>query len=196
VVLAAALVLVGASAGPARAADVLLLSTDGTRWSASLPDQVFDDSLRAVPGDVLAATLWVRNASEVSARVELTVADGLGAAPGRLAGDLGLTIDGDRAAGGARWTGPELAAGATVRIPLVVTFSAASASLSRLDTAAVLSAVTLVQTGPDRAAAPGTPGTLARTGSDAVGGLGVAGGALGLGLLLVLARRRARHQGR
>lgn len=196
-VLGAVLVTLCATALPAQAADALELSTDGTHWSTTLPDQVFRSPQLVVPGDVIASELWVRNTSDAPTRVQLTVADGLGTTPGRLAGDLSLLIDGAPAVGGDLWVGPPLAAGAVVRIPLVVTFSAAARSGSRLDTASVLSTVSLVQTGPGAAAAPpavrSPQGNLARTGLDAARTLAVAACATGLGVLLLAARRRPRR---
>ena len=141
--------------------------------------------------------------------------------PGTFAGDLALTIDGTSAAGGTRWHGPVLEPGASVRIPLAVTFDAASESGSRLDAASVLDAVVLVQTavgpgpspGPSASGVPapvsaGAPaavaaparaglpapavGGLAQTGQELLGALGTAAAALVAGLVLVAARRRSR----
>lgn len=200
-VLGAVLLTVCATAVPAQAADQLELSADGTHWSATLPDQVFRAPQLVVPGDAIASELWVRNGSDSPTRVQLTVADGLGSAPGRLAGDLSLMIDGTPAAGGDLWVGPALAAGAVVRIPLVVTFSATAQSGTRLDTASVLSTVSLVQTGAGSAAVPPAAppaalpgqGSLARTGLDAARTLAIAACATGLGVLLLAARRPPRR---
>ncbi|WP_421734771.1 hypothetical protein [Cellulomonas sp.] len=158
----------GLSAAPAQAADELLLSTDGTSWSTALTSVLFGGSRTLVPGDVVTSTLWVRNASGDRARVEVDVADALGAMPGTFAGDLALTIDGAAAPGGARWRGPVLEPGAAVRIPLVVTFDVASEASSRLEAASVLDAVVLVQTavGPGPSPAPtasGSPATVPAT---------------------------------
>ena len=206
-------------AGAAHAADPLELSIDGATWSSTLPGALFGSPAAAVPGDVIASALWVRNGSADPARVTLDVADDLGVSAGTLAGDLTLAIDGTPAPGGTRWQGPVLAPGASVRIPLVVTFAASSQLSSRLSAATVLTAVGLVQTGvgpgvvapttgPDVAPtspaagaepvkAPGTglPGGLAHTGADVVRALGVAFAAvLGGFLLLLVVRRRARRE--
>lgn len=195
-VIGAVLVTVGAMAMPAQAAEQLELSSDGTHWSGSLPDEVFDVPQFAVPGDVITSELWVRNSSELPTRVQLTVADDLGSAPGRLAGELSLAIDGTPAVGGELWVGPALPAGAAVRISLVVTVSTSARGAVRLDTTSVLSTVSLVQTGPGTVAAPGgarpPSGNLARTGLDAARALAAATGAVGLGVLLTAAGRR-RH---
>ena len=155
-----AVVALGLSAGPAHAADELQLSADGTSWSSSLTSVLFPHAQALVPGDVVTTSLWVRNASGDQARIDLDVADALGVVPGTLAGDLTLTIDGAAAAGGSRWRGPVLAPGASLRIPLVLTFDAASQATSRLDVSAVLDAAILVQTGVGPGAvAPSTPDT-------------------------------------
>lgn len=211
---------VGATAAPAQAADELLLSMDGAVWSTSLPSGLFGDPVTLVPGDVLATALWVHNASGDRARVELAVADELGAAPGSLAGDLSLTIAGADATGGARWRGPVLAPGAQLEIPLVITFDADSPGSSMRDVSWVLDAAMLVQTdvGPGPAAtapapsvaptqhaptkqSPGSPvtsfasplGGLAHTGLDAAVALTAALAAVGVGVLLLAARRRSRR---
>ena len=80
-VLAALLVM--APAGAAHAADPLEVSLDGSTWSAALPAHLFPSPAVIVPGDVVAATLWVRNGSGDRARVDLEVADDLGVSPGR-----------------------------------------------------------------------------------------------------------------
>lgn len=215
---------VAAGAAPAQAADELQLSSDGTNWSTSLGAALFGTPQVIVPGDVVSSALWVRNASGDPARVDLLVASGLGVTPGTLAGDLSLTIDGTAAAGGSRWHGPVLAPGAATRIPLVVTFDAASQVTSRLAATSVLDAAILVQTsvGPDPAENPPTaspsaapsssasptssagsvsaarpaasgPAGLARTGADVARVLGVSLGAIGVGFLLLVARRRSRR---
>jgi hypothetical protein len=212
------LTVVGAvvPASAAHAADPLELSIDGSTWSSTLPGALFGSPAAAVPGDVIVSALWVRNGSGDPARVTLDVADDLGDA-GTLAGDLALSIDGSPAPGGTRWQGPVLAPGASVRIPLVVTFDASSQLSSRLSAAAVIDAVGLVQTGvgpgvvpPGPGVAPTSPGSggadpvkpsgqsapggLAHTGADVVRALGVSVGAVIGGLLLLAVRRRARRE--
>lgn len=205
--------LVVAPAGPALAVDRLELSLDGTSWSAALPGMLFSSPAAVVPGDVISSALWVRNSSGDPARVDLDVADDLGVTPGTFAGDLSLSIDGTPVPGGTSWHGPELAPGASARIPLVVTFAASSSLSSSVRVAAVLESVTLVQTGagpavvPTPTATPTSPagisqaarppsggtGGLAHTGADVAGVLGVSFAALGLGVLLLAARRRSRR---
>ena len=203
-----AALLIAVPAGPAHAADPLELSLDGIAWSASLPTRLFASPAVIVPGDVLSSALWVRNSTSDPARVDLEVADDLGVVPGTLAGDLSLSVDGDPVSGGSRWEGPVLAPGAAVRIPLAVTFSAASPSTSRTSAAMVLESVVLLQTGVGVAPAP-TPtssagagstatgsaprGSLARTGQDVAGALLVSLTSVGVGVLLVAARRRRRR---
>jgi hypothetical protein len=226
VVLAGALTAV--PAGAAQAADPLQLSLDGVTWSATLPSALFASPAAVVPGDVITAALWVRNASGDPARVDLGVADDIGVTPGTLAGDLSVSIDGTPTPGGTSWHGPDLAPGASARIPLVVTFAASSQLSSRVSVAAVLDSVTLVQTGvgtgspprgdvptstpspsaaspaassapvPAAAALPVRPASawgrgLAHTGADVAGALGVAFAAVGVGFLLLVARRRSRR---
>ncbi|WP_421743494.1 hypothetical protein [Cellulomonas sp.] len=212
VVLVAGGLVVG-PAGAAHAVDRLELSLDGTSWSASLPGRLFSSPAAVVPGDVLSSALWVRNSSGDPARVDLEVADDLGVTPGTFAGDLSLSIDGTPVPGGTSWHGPDLAPGASARIPLVVTFAASSSLSSSVSVAAVLESVTLVQTGAGPAVSPtptGTPtapaggsqaaspptrgaGGLAHTGTDVGSVLGVSFAALGLGVLLLAARRRSRR---
>ena len=189
-------------AGAAHAADPLELSLDGTAWSAVLPSRLFASPAVIVPGDVVSADLWVRNSSGDPARVDLVVAEDLGVSPGTLAGDLSLTIDGAPVPGGTSWHGPDLAPGGRARITLVVTFDASSQSMSQASVAAVLDAVTLVQTGLAPATAPtarptpapnATGGGLAHTGADVARAAGASVGAVLLGLLLVVARRRSRR---
>ena len=217
----AALLALGTSA-PAYAADELELSLDGVSWSTVLGDEVFARAGTMVPGDVIESDLWVRNASQDRARVDVQVSDEIGAAPGTFPGDLALTIDGTVTPGGTTWRGPDLAPGATARIPLVLVFDAASLGGSRDDVSAVLEAVILTQTaaGPGSSPGPGagsTPGTgptpragsgaapagesappswvrgLAHTGAEPVGALALALAATGTGFLLLVARRRARR---
>ncbi|MEZ0448097.1 hypothetical protein [Cellulomonas sp. ICMP 17802] len=208
-VLAAVLTVLPAAA--ARAADPLALSTDGVTWAATLPGALFGSPSVVVPGDVISSALWVRNESGDRARVGLEVSDDLGAVPGTLAGDLSLTIDGVAVAGGTSWQGPELAPGATLRIPLVVTFAASSHVASSVSAATVLDSVTLVQAvgapvvappaaAPTSAAARATPhgrptsgGGLAHTGADVAGAVGASFAAVGVGILLLAARRRSRR---
>ena len=201
-----ALGVLGPAAG-AQAAAPLELSVDGRTWSTSLPVGLFTSPAAAVPGDVLISDLWVRNSSHDPARVALDVADGLGVGTGTLAADLSLHIDGTAVAGGTTWSGPELEPGSVARIGLVVTYAASSPLTSSVSVAAVLDAVTLVQTGVGRGAAPAaTPvghvrptagpsapgGTLAHTGADPADAWVVALGATLGGLVLVVARRRSR----
>ncbi|WP_315097791.1 hypothetical protein [uncultured Cellulomonas sp.] len=190
-------------AGAAHAAETLELSVDGVTWSASLPEKLFTTPAVLVPGDVLTSVLWVRNSSGDPARVELEVADDLGARPGTFAGDLSLTIDGTPSAGGSTWRGPDLAPGSIARVALALTFAASSGSTSQSGVATVLDSVSLVQSAVGRA--PGTPaarpgaaptttaGGLAHTGADVGHGLVAAVGALAAGLLLLAARRRSRR---
>ncbi|KQR17035.1 hypothetical protein ASF78_06860 [Cellulomonas sp. Leaf334] len=203
-------------AGQAAAAGELELSDDGTTWSSTLTGPLFPTPELVVPGDVVASALWVRNASTDAAQVRIDVADDLGVTPGTFAGDLALSIDGDPVSGGARWDGPVLVPGAAVRIPLVVSFSAASQSTSQLSAAAVLDGVLLVQTGaapgptagtsasPSAGPAPVTTssptasgasphGGLARTGQDVAGTLVVSLVTAGVGVLLLVSRRRVRR---
>ncbi|WP_456787547.1 hypothetical protein [Cellulomonas sp. P5_C5] len=188
---------------PAAAANELELSSDGVTWSSTLTGVLFGAPEHVVPGDVVTSALWVRNGSADPAQVRLDVADDLGITPGTLAGDLSLAIDGDPVAGGARWAGPVLAPGAAVRIPLVVSFAAASPSGTQMSAAAVLDSVLLVQSVVSPTPTPGatatgtTPrGGLAHTGQDVAATLLVSLAAVGFGVLLLASRRRARrHEG-
>lgn len=50
-------------AAPASAANELGVSNDGTTWSSSLPNPLFDNDIRWVPGNSRNATFYVRNQS-------------------------------------------------------------------------------------------------------------------------------------
>ncbi|WP_029290180.1 LPXTG cell wall anchor domain-containing protein [Cellulomonas sp. HZM] len=233
-VLAGLVVLLPAALGPAvlpaaaaATADQLLLSTDGVTWGTTIPGRLFAGVDVAVPGDTLAGTLWVRNTSSDPARVDLAAAHGLGSGADSLLGALELTVDGHPVAGGTRWHGPGVAAGATVRLDLAVTFDADAALGARSQVTHVLDAVLLVQTADGAGATPtadpptptpdpptpspsgptsGPPSTpapsptasggaapgdgLAHTGSDAADLVWPALGAVVVGALLLLARRR------
>lgn len=64
----------GPTAQGGEGGDVIALSTDGTRWTTSLTEPLFD-GLRVVPGDVETATVWLRNTQHSSSTFTVTVAD-------------------------------------------------------------------------------------------------------------------------
>lgn len=72
-VLGAALVpATGASADSVAAGSGgVAFSTDGRTWGRTMPDALFDSRLRWVPGDSRTATLFVRNDSGLSARMQV-----------------------------------------------------------------------------------------------------------------------------
>jgi hypothetical protein len=211
--MAAALVLTAPSAS---AASGIELSPDGATWGTTLSGALFGTPARLVPGDVVTATLWVRNASITSARVDLRVAAGIGARDGSFAGDLRLSVDGRELGGGSTWNGPVLAPGGVTRVPLVVTYVAAAGSSGVVQAASVLDSVSLVEADPAPSptatastptssptpigdptspAPPGTGGAggLASTGAAAAREVGVAFAATLAGALLLAAARRRRR---
>jgi hypothetical protein len=144
------------SAPPAAAADRgVQLSLDGAHWSSTLSRSMFGD-VRVVPGDVVDATLWVRNASTVTARLSIRAAEGVGTADDALAGNLSLQVDGAPVSGGATWQGPLLAPAGQAAIPLAVTFDA-DATGGMLAIWNVLDTVVLTEdTSAETGTAPGT----------------------------------------
>lgn len=158
-------------AAPATAADSgVQLSLDGAHWSPTLAGPLFDAAL--VPGDVVDALLWVRNASTVTARVSIRAAEGLGTGADDLTGNLTLQVDGAPVTGGATWQGPLLAPGERTVVPLAVAFDA-DATAGMLGTANVLDTVVLTE---DASAATGmAPGPAG--GAATVGGAAATGDA-------------------
>lgn len=210
-VAAVAVALVAALGDPSAAAadGGVEVSPDGTTWSSELGGTLLADASGMVPGDVATGDLWVRNGSDVEARVRVRVQPGVGDGSASLAGSLRVLVDGDEIAGGATWRGPVLAPGDVIRIPLVVGFDPDAAS-GALQVAQVLDRVTLVDVAsePDQEPDPdddyaftggdddgggpdGPDGGLAHTGSDVVP-VGAAAVACVLGGALLVARRR-RH---
>ncbi|WP_218917041.1 hypothetical protein, partial [Cellulomonas massiliensis] len=190
---AAVLVALAALLGvapPAAADGGVEVSPDGRTWSTRLDGSLLVGADAMVPGDVATGDLWVRNGSDVEARVRVLVRAGVGDGGPSLAGSLHVVVDGDDVPGGGTWRGPVLAPGDAIRIPLVVRFDA-GASAAAVQVAQVLDRVTLVEaasepeqeadpdddyafTGGDEdgagPAGPGGPedGGLARTGADVV----------------------------
>lgn len=76
-VLVAAVLLAGlllfAGSPPANAEDQLQVSRDGTSWSASLNDPLFDPSRRWVPGDGTETSFWVKNVAPTTGRLSITI---------------------------------------------------------------------------------------------------------------------------
>ncbi|MDM7854393.1 hypothetical protein [Cellulomonas alba] len=219
VTIAAALVVttvsVAAQPSSASASSGIELSPDGATWGTTLAGALFGTPTHLVPGDVVAASLWVRNASTTTARVELRAPAGIGAHDGSFAGDLRLTVDGRTLGGGSTWDGPVLAPGGATRVPLVVTYVATAGSSGLLQAASVLDSVSLVEVdptppppttpppggtpapagGPTSPAhpGPGAPGGLASTGAAAAREVGTAFGVTLVGALLLAAARRRRR---
>ncbi|WP_028051233.1 hypothetical protein [Cellulomonas sp. URHD0024] len=185
------------TAGPAAAADGILLSLDGTSWSPALTGALFTSPSRVVPGDVSVATLWARNASSVTARLTLHAADGIGSGSADLAGHLTLRVDGAAVAGGSTWSGPVLAPGQQASVTLEVAFDTA-ATVGTLSAASVVDMVMLTQAvsgGPsvllptDDDDVP-THGSLAATGAQVRELAGIAIVSVTFGAVLVWRRRR------
>lgn len=87
----AAAVMLGASAGPAKAEHPeLLLSSDGVHYAQSLAGPVFGTITGFVPGSSLSADMWVRNNTRSGASLSVA-ALGHGTTP-ELAANLGLAI--------------------------------------------------------------------------------------------------------
>jgi len=71
-----ALALILGTVTPAVAANELGLSADGVHWGNSLPGQLFDPSMRWVPGDSETRTFYVRNQSKDAAVLDVTLVTG------------------------------------------------------------------------------------------------------------------------
>ncbi len=187
----------------------LQLSVDGETWGDRLPAALFGPSVRIVPGETVAADLWVRNTSREHARLELEVSTG--AEPGTgLGGWIQVAIDGDPAVASSTWRGPVLSPGQSRRVEIRVHLPAEAPNATRADRATVVDTVRLVSTGsptspsPSGPPEPGHPGAqddgradggagrgLATTGADltALGALALLLACAGAGALR--ARRRA-----
>lgn len=132
-----ALAATGTLASPAHAADELGLSRDGTSWSGSLDEPLFDPAFRWVPGDEEIESFFVRNQSSDAGELEI---DLLGTPVDSLleTGDLEVAT---RVEGG-RWVGvsetgyqplsrARVAAGDSRRVDVRVRFDEASTNQSQ-----------------------------------------------------------------
>ncbi len=148
---AVALGLVGL-AGPASASGELGLSPDGVHWSSSLPGPLFNPVFRWVPGDSQVSSFYVRDQSTDAAVLDLTMLTG----PVQTliaTGDLkvGASVDGG-AFTDVNTPGPNVlihqvpvAAGATHKINVRITFDPASTNQSESRELDLRFTVTLTQ---------------------------------------------------
>ncbi len=203
--LAAMLVLVlGAAAPPAQAADELGLSPDGRTWSAGLPGPLFDPKVRWVPGDARRADFYVRNQAADGGTLTVAVQTQdpdrlLGAKDIRLSARVGSDGWVDLAPGGQafRLNDATLPADAIRKVTVKARFDPTSGNRSQRKSVALSFRVTLVDAAsdpnpdPDVSDETGEPSDLPDAGAPAVGWFLVAGGvAIGVGLALIKRRRR------
>jgi LPXTG-motif cell wall-anchored protein len=220
VVTVAALVValtVGAVPTPAQAATQLLISPDGIAWGATLPAGLFDDIGIMVPMDSETATFYVKNPTADPATLRVSVQD-LVVTSSVLASSMTLTAWDD----GSGLTTSEslgsvarcdivvpaqtIGANAVVRIDLTITMLDVSGltAQGQVGSLTFLAAMRDLAAGPFPASACDDGGVLIptdlptrmpTTGSDLPSDWLVVGGALlGLGLLLVISRRRRRDE--
>lgn len=168
--------------------DALLLSADGITWTSGSDLSILDASDRIVPGQDLALSLWVRNASGDPA--EFTVTGAWTPSDPASARDIalaeGLTIP--------TVNTQSLTDGDSLRVPLTVGLDESADNTTRVASATLTMTVTLTQAGADE----DNEGPLALTGSDVpVLLIVVASVLVGAGILLIakrlIARRRNRH---
>lgn len=176
---------------PAYAAGELGLSRDGTHWTSSLTEPLFDAAIRWVPGDSRTAFFYVRNQAQSGG--DLTVAV-KGASAQDFLGDGGLRIAARAGAGGwaevsrdgdsRRLNASVIPAGEAMKVALNVTFDAAATNQSQGRAIPLMFRVTL-------AGASARGGRLPGTGSPELTWMAAAGAILvGAGLSLIAARRR------
>lgn len=134
--------------------DPLELSADGVTWSA-VPVLTGFSGTTLVPGGSVTVPLWVRNASADPARLEI---DGSWrpTEPARTSdAALASALEPPHAASGAI----RLAAGETVRVPIVVTLAASAGNETRRGRADLDVRATLTQTTVEPSDEPSTDGT-------------------------------------
>ncbi|WP_125778181.1 hypothetical protein [Antribacter gilvus] len=160
-VLAAGCVLAPGAAATADVPDGAVgLSVDGVTWTHRLEAELFDPSLRWVPGHTEDATLWVRNQSGLPATgwAEVILSGG-----GELPADLGVrTSIGDEPwTDGVRSRAVELAPGEVVPVRFEVRFDPGSGNDTQAEVVDLAVHVTLA----DRGVVPSPIGGPSPTGS-------------------------------
>ncbi len=171
----------------------VLISQDGTTWSADLPAPLFDPAVRWVPGDARTSSFYVENRGSTPADVRLQVSaeDGdalLGSGEvqlrARIAGGSWMPVVGE--------VGPSLdsiaiGVGDSRRIDVRAVLRAASDNLSQTAAVALTFVVRLTETVPSRPTMPDTGAPALR------GPLLLAALCLGTGLALVRRTVGRRH---
>lgn len=191
-------VLIGAAA-PASAADDVGLSLEGTQWSSSLNESLFDPNFRWIPGDDETASFYVRNQGPTRALLTIGVrsvdaddllADDDIALRARVADGDWVALD--NGVPSASLTERSIARGGVVRVDVNATFDPASTNQSQTKQLRLAFDVTLTDSleGVDDSADDHS-GVLPGAGSN----LGlwivpIAAGALALGAWILIARRR------
>lgn len=201
--IAVALAAVVVATGPAAHADQRIgLSRDGSTWTSAISAPLFDDALLWVPGDVRTESFWVRNQSQDVATLDVT-------AVRRSTDDDALVVEARVGrgswvplVGSAALPGGTLSAGAKRRVDVRVALDTTSGNATQRRSIPIDFTARLRSQGSDVAStdisstdAPSgsDDGELASTGAALdprllLGALG----ALGTGLVLLLAGRR-RH---
>ncbi|MGB9012597.1 MAG: hypothetical protein WCB95_07040 [Aeromicrobium sp.] len=163
-----ALAAVMLSAAPAHAADEISLSRDGITWYESLPDTLFSESMRWVPGDSQIETFYVRNDGPGGALFTITA---------RRAGSPELVSNDDIAlrarVDGGSWvslingmpsenmTKQNIKRGDVARVDVNATFDPASSNQTQRTTLAAVFTVALAGT-PERNESAGGSGDVGR----------------------------------
>lgn len=183
----------------------ILLSFDQTDWQETLAHDLFDDSIRWVPGDQRTETFWLKNNGPVESVVSV-VSEGSGTEDLIEMGDIDVDL---RVDGGAWGTLESLNsqleragfanAGAVSRVDVRVVFSADSPNYSQVQSLDFNLVIRLTQNAP----IPPQPPTidpkshtgLTVTGGQAIGQLAIIGllGAI-VGVFFLVKRRREREQ--
>lgn len=213
-VLAASLNLVAAPS-PASAATELLVSSDGVTFTTGYPGGLFDGVGPMVPEDVVTASFWVKNPTVDPASVRVSVQD-MVVSSASLAASMTLTTwdEGTGLTNTEQMNtlancdvvvpGQQLAGGAIIRVDMTITMLSVPGQIAQgqLGELTFLAAMRDPAAGPFPASACDDEGVLitsnlptqiAHTGSDLPSDWFVAAGALlGVGILLVVARRRKR----
>jgi len=193
VLLGTAAVLPAAAATADSRGGAVLISPDGTTWSADLPAPLFDPAVRWVPGDARTSSFYVENRGSTPADVRLRVS----AEDGDALLGSGEVLLRARVAGGS-WksvvgeVGPPLdsiaiGVGESRRIDVRAVLRAASDNVSQTAAVALTFVVRLTETVPRAATMPdtGAPGLR--------GPLFLAALCLGTGLALVRRTVGRRH---
>jgi hypothetical protein len=220
VAIAIALAIGGAVAPASAATDTVLLSRDGTTFGSSISGGLFDGAGLLVPGQSVSRSLWIRNPSATAAALRVSIrnlvststvfADGvsltsLESLPGSTPVTRSLS---DLDACAVVSAAPSVPAGGTVKLTFTFTMADLTAAVAQSDRASVdlLVAMRDAAAGAFSGSACGDNGTLlantgdfhtvAFTGGSLPVPLIVGGGVLlGVGMFLIVARRRRESQG-